>query len=119
MKATHQGSCHRGATAFEADIDLADGTGQCNGSVCARTSAWDAPADYPFGTRSMHHLFCRHCRVRPFGRGHLDVLGGDFLSVNVACLDDADPQSLAEAPLRDSNGRDNDGMHPPAETRQL
>jgi hypothetical protein len=67
----------------------------------------------------MHHLFCRHCGVRPFARGHLEVLGGDFLSIHLACLDDVEPQALIDAPLRYSNGRDNDWMHPPAETRYL
>lgn len=134
MKTTYHGSCHCGAVAFEADLDLTEGTGRCNCSICTKTRAWgslvrpedfrllrgeEALSDYQFGTRGMHHLFCRHCGVRPFARGHLEVLGGGFLSINLACLDDVEPQALIDAPLRYSNGRDNDWMHPPAETRHL
>ena len=66
-----------------------------------------------------HHLFCRHCGIHAFSRGDIPEIGGAFVSVQLACLDDAAPAELIAAPLHVSNGRDNDWMNPPAETRHL
>jgi hypothetical protein len=134
MKKTHTGSCHCGAVRFEADFDLADGTGKCNCSICTKRRAWglqvkpeafrllageDNLADYQFNTKQGHHLFCKTCGVAPFGRGYVEAIGGAYYSINVACLDDVTPAALVEGPVRYMDGRNNDWWHAPAETRHL
>jgi hypothetical protein len=131
---TYHGSCHCGAVRFEADIDLAAGTGKCNCTFCTKTRNWsvslkpdafrllageDALGAYEFGTHSAHHMFCRHCGIRSFTKGYIEQIGGDFVSVAVNTLDDVSPEELIEAPVRYSNGRDNAWWDVPAETRHL
>lgn len=134
MKKTWQGSCHCKTVRFEAAIDLAAGSSKCNCSICAKTRSWEAiikPSDfrllageqelsaYAFGSNSVLHEFCRHCGVRPFGRGSLDVLGGAFVYVNIAALDDTDDEALAAIPVHYADGRNNNWQNAPPVTAYL
>jgi hypothetical protein len=134
MLKTYKGSCHCGAVQFETDLDLERGTGKCNCSFCTKARFWGAQIkptafrvtagehhvrDYQFNTKSQHHFFCPSCGVAVFGKGYVEENGGDYVSVSLACLDDADPSRLAEAPVRYFNGRDNAWWDEPAEVRHL
>ena len=134
MKKTYMGSCHCGKVRFEADIDLSAGTGRCNCSICAKRRAWSAqvkPADfrlisgegettdYQFGTMSGHHRFCKTCGIAAFGDGYIEQIGGDYVSVNFACLDNIDPRDLAKIPVQYMDGRNNNWWSEPDVSKHL
>ncbi|SED67455.1 Uncharacterized conserved protein [Rhizobiales bacterium GAS188] len=133
MKRTYHGSCHCGAVRFTAEMDLAEGTSRCNCSICTKARFWkaivradalrllqgeEALTDYRFGGKTIHHLFCRSCGVKPFGRGHIDGFG-DFYAVNIACLDDATDEEIAAAAIQDQDGRNDNWQAPPAIASQM
>jgi hypothetical protein len=102
-KNVHSGTCHCGAVRFEVDADLAEGGGRCNCSVCTKTGPLSKLVKpdafrllagetqlsrYEWGAKISSRFFCKQCGVHCFGRGHLAEVGGDYVSVNLNCLDD-------------------------------
>ena len=135
MLKTFHGSCHCGSVRFEADIDLSQGTGKCNCSICTKMRNWsaqvkpdafrllegeDALSDYQWGAKNGHFPFCRTCGMRTFSRGYVEEIGGAYVTVMLSALDDVDPAELAEAPRRYYDGRNNNNWwNAPAEVRHL
>jgi hypothetical protein len=109
---TYQGGCHCGIVRYEATSDLAQVV-ECNCSICMKRGAvWafvkvpqfklhkgkEALADYQFGKKNIHHLFCKACGVGSFSRG-LAPNGEETFAINVNCLDDVDVSTLKLTPF--------------------
>jgi hypothetical protein len=108
-KTTVRGSCHCGAIQFEVDLAL-DGLAptMCNCRICTklgalgtivkpdafRALAGEASAGLYGKSDAGRRVFCKTCSVYCFGRGTLEMLGGDYVSVNVNTLDGIDPYAL-------------------------
>lgn len=104
-EATKQtGGCHCGAVRFEVVLDPSNGS-RCNCTVCTKTSTTngitkpanftlvageDSLATYAWGAETSKRFFCKKCGVHCFGKGFLEEVGGDFVSVNMQCLDGFD-----------------------------
>jgi hypothetical protein len=131
---TYQASCHCGAIRYEVDLDLSAGTSRCNCSICNKLRKWGAVVkpdafrllsggaddigSYQFGSFSGNHHFCKRCGVHAFGAGELEVLGGKYYAVNVACLD-VDHAVLAAAPVQFMDGLHNDWFNVPKVTAHM
>ncbi|HLL25477.1 MAG TPA: hypothetical protein VK427_25245 [Kofleriaceae bacterium] len=104
MTNKHHGSCLCGDVAFGVDVDVTKGS-RCNCTTCTKLGATTSivkPAAFTLRTPEAQlssftrspevgaRYFCARCHTYCFGKGHLDVLGGDFVSVNLHCLDGYD-----------------------------
>jgi hypothetical protein len=131
---TYKGSCHCQKVRFEADFDVAAGTGKCNCSICTKARLWgfrvkpeafrlvageDDLTDYQFNTAGCHHLFCKHCGVRAFEWSDIPQAGGKNYSVMAMCIDNLDLDEFLKAPVKFYDGRNNNWWSEPAETRHL
>lgn len=103
----YHGSCQCGRVAFDVDVDL-DPAVICNCSRCRRLGSVLAFAprvaftllsgerdlsEYRFNTRTIRHLFCRHCGIESFAYGTMPD-GTETVAVNANCLDGVDVRSL-------------------------
>ena len=115
----HTGGCHCGAVRFEVELDLGAGGSMFNCTVCTRIAAVaaivkpaafrqiageDSVSTYEWGAKISRRRFCKHCGVHCFGDGHLAEIGGDYVSINLNCLDDFDRGTIA---IRHWDGRHN------------
>ena len=104
----HVGSCHCGAVKFEAQVDTASGSA-CNCTVCTKTAMIGSIVRpeafkllsgernltaYEWGGKTAQRYFCTSCGVTCFSRGHLEQLGGDYVSLNLNAFDDIDPADV-------------------------
>ena len=120
----HSGGCHCGAVRFEVEVDATCAT-RCNCTVCMKLgllSALVRPAAftllsgkeslrvYQWGAKIGTRFFCGTCGAHCYASGHLAEVGGDFVSVNVNCLEDVE---LSEIKVMYWDGRhDNWGAGP-------
>jgi hypothetical protein len=113
------GTCHCGAVRFEVELAPDARVSRCNCTICRRTgvagtmvkpSAFrllageEALSSYEWGGRIAKRFFCKSCGVQCFAPGHLAELGGDYVSVNVNCIDDLE---IDEAKVVYWDGRHN------------
>ena len=99
---TLKGSCHCGKVRFELTTSSEGRASRCNCTICRRTAMLgtmvkpaafrvvegeDALSSYRWGAGISTRYFCKTCGVHCFGRGHLEQLGGDYVSINLNCVD--------------------------------
>jgi len=109
---THEGGCHCGRVRYRIESSLTQVI-ECNCSICAkRGTLWtfvkpaqftmlkgdDTLADYQFGKKVIHHLFCESCGIGSFSRG-VAPNGEDTYAINVRCLDGVDIPALKIRPF--------------------
>lgn len=106
---THSGSCHCGNIAFDFESGPITEGMACNCSMCRRKGAImhflpesaftlktprENLATYRFNRHVIDHHFCADCGTAPFSEG-ADPKGNRMIAVNLCCVDDVDPRTLA------------------------
>ena len=87
----YTGTCQCGRIRYEAVIDVDASwdhqTALIKPSAFRLLCGASDLEDTQFGQLLGHNQSCRHCGIRPFGRGRLSMLGGSFYAINLATLD--------------------------------
>ena len=136
---TYHGSCICGAIKFAADLDFSKGTSKCNCTICRKLRFWgakcrpdefkllpsdgsqsseppkesDVTTDYIFRAPAVHQLFCKTCGTHAYHRGDIPQVGGEFVSINITCLDDVEESELVSFKVRTCDGRNNEWWNEP------
>ena len=125
---TYKGSCHCGCITYEADIDLARGTDKCNCTFCRKARSWKAfvrPATFRLlsgreKAKGYHKrpdatlkYFCEDCGMRTHELGSSDYMGGDFVGIFLATLDDVEPEELIRRQCATLMAATTTGENPP------
>lgn len=135
MLKTYHGSCHCGQVAFEVAMDF-QGSSKCNCRYCWKQRNWNAQAspenftlirgedvlgDYARHGEGFetHHRFCRECGTATHGHGSIDAMGGAYLGVRIAALDDLSVDELMEKPTTFCDGLNDNWWNPPQDMRHL
>ena len=120
---TYRGGCHCGGLQIEVDLSLASppspfhAPSRCNCTFCRkrgavtmlvhpsafRVLAGDTEARYAPKGDTGHYAFCGTCGMHVFARGHLEQLGGDFVTVNLDTLEDFPRDQVTVAVLDGRN----------------
>ena len=66
-----------------------------------------------------HHRFFSRCGIATHSHGSIEQMGGDFLTVHVAALDDLPVDDLVNAPVTTMDGLHDNWQQAPAERRHL
>ena len=65
------------------------------------------------------HRFCKICGIATHNDGNMAMLGGPFVMVQVAALDDLSSEDLLAAPMRCADGLHDAWQNEPDEKRHL
>lgn len=124
----HPGSCHCQAVRFEVALEPTAKGSRCNCSICTKLdllsgivkpdaftllTGEEHLSSYEWGGRTAKRYFCKHCGAHCFGRGYLVEVGGDYVSVNLNCVDDIE---VKDVPAVYWDGRHNNWHAGPRDT---